>query len=311
MSAPEERRETEAARADEDRRARVLLGILAPLVHRLNNSLAVVRGVHELGSEARGSERELARSELVHLGQVLARLARLARSPAARPELVAVEEILRTHELLLAPLAGSLGVELELCADGAGGVELDGRLEPLLLAACTALLTAGARAPRARLRLVARATPSGLVLSLGSAGSVRSFSDLEALGALARALGGRERLRATGGACVLRLTLAARTGARATGASASARRTGRVLLLHAADVERELVATLLRENGWTVSASAEVPHTGAFEVALVERRLALEDPTLLGRVRMRFALERVELLEPRMRPGEVLALLGA
>jgi len=82
-----------------------------------------------------------------------------------------------------------------------------------------------------------------------------------------------------------------------------------VLLLHGEDAERELVAALLREGGWTVSESADEPRAGAFDLALVERRLALADPALTERLRTRFALPRVGLLEPRMRPGAVLALL--
>jgi hypothetical protein len=189
-------------------------------------------------------------------------------------------------------------------------VELDGRLEPLLLAASLALMAAGGPSRRARLRLCARARPGGLVLSLGSSGAARSPADLEALGALARELGGRQCLRAKRGACAVRLTLAAPTAPLTAEADAPPSRARRVLLLHGLDVERELVATLLREHGWTVSASAVEPHAGTFEVALVERRLALEDPALPARVRARFALARVELLVPRMRPGEVLALLG-
>jgi hypothetical protein len=108
----------------------------------------------------------------------------------------------------------------------------------------------------------------------------------------------------------VRLTLAAPTAPLTAEADAPSSRARRVLLLHGPDVERELIATLLCEHGWTVSASAVEPHAGTFEVALVERRLALEDPALPARVRARFALARVELLVPRMRPGEVLALLG-
>jgi len=310
VSVPEERRETGAARADEERRARILLGILSPLVHRLNNSLAIVQGVHELGQEARAPERELAGRELAVLAQVLARVALLARPPAARRKLALVEDILRTHELLLAPLAGSLGVELELRAQGTGAMEVDARLERLLLSTCTAFLTAGAHAPGARLRLSARTTPSGLVLALGATGAPFSSSDLPELEALARELGGRYRLRATRGASVLCLTLGAKASALAPPTAGNARRARRVLLLHGADVERELVATLLREHGWMVEASDAEPDAGAFELALVERRLALRDPSLPARLRARFALERVELLEPRMRPGDLLALLA-
>jgi len=325
VSAPEERRETESpreepapaehhadARADEERRAQVLLRILAPLVHRLNNSLAVVQGVHELGAGARDPERELARRELAVMAQVLARLASLARTSAPRPRPVALGEILRTHELLLAPLAASLGVALELRAEGegTGAVEVDARLERLLLATSTAFLACGAGAPRARLRLVARATTRGLGLSLGTTGCADSSADLAALRALARELGGRQSVRRSRGAQVVRLTLAAGARAHATPSGVNARCARRVLLLHAADVERELVSALLRENGWNVSASAVEPRAGAFDLALVERRLAQQDPSLPARIQRRFALERVALLEPRMRPGALLALLS-
>src|SRR5262249_35210084 len=118
VSAPGDRHEDghEAAsvRTDEDRRAHTLLRLMAPLVHRLNNSLAVVQGVHESGSQAHESERELADRELAVVGHVLARLAILSRPSAARSQFVELGELFRTHELLLAPLAESLEVELEL-----------------------------------------------------------------------------------------------------------------------------------------------------------------------------------------------------
>jgi len=311
VSAPAERRETGEARADEERRARILLATLSPLVHRLNNSLAVVQGVHELGEQAREPEREMVRRELSLLGQALARVALLARPPAARRDPLLVQDVLRTHELLLAPLAEKLGVELELRADGTAVAEVDARLEQLLLAASTALLTSCPRVPRARLRLLARAESSGLVLVLGATGPARSSPDLTALEALARALGRRARMRATRGACALRVTLGVRAIVQTAPVTASARGARRILLLHAADAERELVSTLLREHGWTVDARADLPQAGTFDLALVERRLALADPSLPARVQARFALARVELLEPRMRPGALLALLGA
>jgi hypothetical protein len=314
VSAPEarggERREAADARAGEDRRGRTLRLLMAPLVHRLNNCLAVVQGVHELGTQARESERELARAELAVLGQVLARLALLARPAAERR--VQVDALVRSHELLLAPLAESRGVELELRAQGIAGVEVDGRLEGLLLDACTALAAGAAGgAPPESLRLLARSSPRGLVLALGVAGSVRFSGELAAVRDLARELGWRQRERGKGGACVLRLILCGAYAARTAVGARDERRQRRVLLLHGADAERELVSTLLCENGWSVSASAEEPQSGSFDVALVERRLALADPSLPARVRARFALERVELLEPRMRPGALLALLGA
>ncbi len=314
VSAAEERAEERARAAHhlaaEDRRAHALLRLLPPLVHRLNNALAVVHGVHELGAEVGGSERELARRGLAHLGQVLARLALFSRPPAARPELVEVEALFRTHELLLAPLAESLRVEFLLRAEGTGAQPVEGRLEGVLLAACAALLARDDPTPRRRLCLSARTTPRELVLALGSTGSRGFAESVAALQSLARELGWRQRVRSGAGASVLCLGLPATSGARASVAAACAPSARRVLLLHGADVERELVCTLLRENGWSVSASAEEPHTGAFDLALVERRLALADPSLPARVRARFALERVELLEPRMRPGAVLALLG-
>lgn len=303
VSAPEQRH---AADADEERRAHTLLRLLSPLVHRLNNSLAVVQGVHELGPQAREAERDLARAELAVLGQVLARLALLARPRAARAQRVELREVFRTHELLLAPLAAGLGVQLVLRAEGVDTLEVDGSLEPLLLSACSALL---AEEPPDRLRLLARASRRGLVLALGTTGPARPRAELAALRALARELGWRERVRVSHGASVLRLTMPVPVGAPATVAPGGGGRARRVLLLHGADAERELVSTLLRENGWNVLVCAVEPRAGAFDLALVERRLALEDPGLPARLRARFALQRVELVEPRMRPGVLLAML--
>lgn len=307
MSAAGERAGAANDRADEDRRAQALLRLLPPLVHRLNNALAVVQGVHELGAHAGESERDLARRGLAHIGQVLARLALFSRPTVARSELVPVEALFRAQVLLLAPLAESLGVEFAVRAGGAETLQADRRLEGRLLAACAALLSTGEPAPRRRLRLSARATPRELVLALGTTDSVRFAESMTDLQSLARELGWRQRVRSRAGASVLCLGLPT-TSAAALRASAPCAR--RVLLLHGADAERELVSALLREHGWIVSESADEPLTGAFDLALVERRLALADPSLTKRVRARFALERVELLEPRMRPGAVLALLG-
>lgn len=291
----------------EEQRARALLRLLPPLVHRLNNALAVVQGVHELGADARESERELVRRGLAQLVQVLASLALLARP--ARAQLVRLDALFRAHELLLAPLAESLRVELALRANGLGALEVHGHLEGLLLASCAALLWNGAPAPRRRLRLAAHATPRGLVLTLGTTGSCGA-EHVTGLRDLARELGWRERVRSRAGAFVLRLGLPGAGVVVASPPRASASSARRVLLLHGADGERELVSALLREHGWTVSESAEEPRTGVFDLALVERRLAHADPALAERLRARFALRRVALLEPRMRPGALLALLG-
>jgi len=145
---------------------------------------------------------------------------------------------------------------------------------------------------------------------LAATGSPHADDELAGLRDLAVECGWRVRLRNPPGSAVLRLSIPAPNAAEAVPATAPARGARRVLLLHRSDVERELVATVLRENGWKVEAAEREPGAGTFDLVLVERRLALEDPSLPGRARLRFAPARVELLEPRMRPGDLLALIS-
>lgn len=294
---------------EEELRARALLRIVPALVHRLNNSLAVVQGVQELGPSALEAERELARVELANLGQALARLATLARAPAPRAQALDVADLLGCVGVLVRPLAASAAVALELRADGTASVRLDGRLEALLVAACAELLDAGAR----NLRLCARAAHEEVRLTLTAAGIRRASPALSALQAHARELEWDCAWHASAAGTSLRLTLPA-SGATCPVHAPRVRAGRRVLLLHGADLERELAATLLEEHGYVVVESAEEPRAGvpgrAFDLALVEQRLALADPALPARLCARFALERVALLEPRMRPGALLALLS-
>jgi hypothetical protein len=298
-----------SAPSEEDLRARALLVLVPALVHRLNNALAVALGVHDLGPRAPGAERELAHAELSGMSQILARLADLARPPARPAGPQEVESWLRAVALLVRPLAASLGYALDLRVEPAH-VIVDGRLAGLVVALCCAHLAADDVRPRRRLRLSARPARGGVRLALHATGSTRPSSAIRALEAHARDHGLRFGVHATAGAFGLALVLPALGSAGLVAERAPPGRARRVLLLHHEGQERELVATVLAESGCAVSESAREPREGGnFDLVLVQRRLALEDPSLSARLRARADLGRVVLLEPRLGPGALLALL--
>ncbi|NOT29960.1 MAG: hypothetical protein HOP15_05875, partial [Planctomycetes bacterium] len=98
-----------------DLRARALRLLVPALVHRLNNALSVVQWVHALGPEASPDERARADEALLRLRDTLERLARFASAPSPLAQPVDSAALFRTLALLLAPLASSRQVELELC----------------------------------------------------------------------------------------------------------------------------------------------------------------------------------------------------
>jgi hypothetical protein len=293
----------------ESLRAGALQRLLPPLVHRLNNSLAVLQGVHELGAEAGAAERELVRVHLAHIGRALARVALFARDPTDRVRRLTLDELGALLELLLAPLAASSGVTFELALDATGTLEVDGSFEGLLVAAVCELIGArdDAAGQRARVRIGARPARDALGLVLGSSVAPAHGPALDALADLARARDWPAALRRRARAVALRLHVPA--AELAPRAARHARTGARVLLLCRAGEERELVEMLLREHGFAVVAADEPPAHGVFDVALVERRRTDADPGLAGRLATRYSLARVVPLAPSPRPDELLRAL--
>ncbi|MEQ1893212.1 MAG: hypothetical protein ABL998_11755, partial [Planctomycetota bacterium] len=152
-------------------RARALERLLPPLVHRLNNAVAVFQGVFELGASASGRDRENARKELAVLGASLARLSLLARPPSTRLQVLALDPIGQTCTLLLRPLAQTLRVDFLVRARSGLSARADARLESLLFVAAFELiqeLAARAAEPRRlRLSIEARQGQAALVLTAG------------------------------------------------------------------------------------------------------------------------------------------------
>jgi hypothetical protein len=300
----------EADDSSEIQRARTLLRILPAQVHRLRNALAVVQGACELA--AHGQARTHAQARLALLNETLERLALLARVPAVRAEPLELQALFRGLELLLRPLERN-GMRLELLCDGAAITRADGRLELHLLDLCTAL--AGAAAPGAtpgeprRLRLRARATPAGIALALVVRGGAVARGSFEPLAQYARACAWPCVVRASARAGAARILLPALPGTPLP-APRPAHTAQPILLLHRMQAEREILAAVLAERGHVVVARAHAPEAGVFALALVERRMAEEDPELLRRLRARPGLARVELLDERLGPDALLALVS-
>ena len=268
--------------------------LVPPLVHRANNALAVVQGVLELGERAGARERELGQRELHALGALLARLAALAREPSTFEG----SGDLRALELLLLPLADSLGVRLEL-RDLATGlcVPMDARLETLwLVLAAERVLLLGERpvsAPRrVRIRLAQGAGRARLTLSADEPlpgfglDPSRGATTLEELRRLAGERGWRLGVRAGKQAWSARLELPLGTemGQLPAAGPASVRR-ARVFLLQAEGELRELSATVLREHGLEVVEGGAWPVSGEFELVLIDGELARGEPELLAHLR--------------------------
>jgi hypothetical protein len=268
-------------------RASALQRLLPPLVHRLNNSLAVLQGVHELGPRADRAELELARVHLAQLGLVLARVGLFAREPSGLARRLVLGEVAAAVTLLLAPLAESRGVALELELDATGTLEVDGHFEGLLVtAACELITRRGAEAgPVPRVRISGRPAGRVLLFALGSSAAPGHSLALQALAEHARTRGWRTSLRGAARAVVLRLAVPA--AALAPAPAKHARSGARVLLLCRPGEERELVERLLREHGFGVVAADEPPAGGVFDLARVVCRRTDADPELAARLAAR------------------------
>lgn len=302
--------------SDEDRqpgaetaaRARALLALMPALVHRLNNALLLVQGAVELGARVSARDRAQAKTELEVLAQALAALGELTHAWVPGAELVDVERVLAQCAVLLEPLAERRKLALEICSAPGLVVRAEASLVWLCLSALLERFSAEERPGRLVLAASARGPHAHLAFALSSARPGAPGPAEELLAGQVQALGGTLLLRARGRALVLRVTLP-RASPTSEPQRAPRTRPRRVLLLAASGVEREFASLLLGEHGFRVHETPAEPYKGVFDLALVEERLALHDPGLCPRLRVRFALERVELLEPRARPEELLARL--
>lgn len=293
-------------------RARALERLLPPLVHRLNNAVAVFQGVFELGASASGRDRENARKELAVLGASLARLSLLARPPSTRLQVLALDPIGQTCTLLLRPLAQTLRVDFLVRARSGLSARADARLESLLFVAAFELIQElAARAARAaeprrlRLSIEARQGQAALVLTaVGPTGLPRSAAALEAL-ARERGLAFRQRSSASGTSLRVLLPLLFDRVVLPERPRAERRR---VLLIQEDGQDRELAATLLREQGCEVDERARAPGAGTFELVLLDERVLASDPQASARL-AGVSYRRLERIQPPLRPAQLLEFL--
>ena len=288
-------------------RGSALLQLLPALVHRLNNALLVIQGVQELGTLASASELTRARAEVVELARALALLATFARGSLAAVETLG--GLFPAVEGLVRPLATSRQCTFESCREGDAELRAGFDLQGLLTLACVGELDFCAGGV---FRLSARPSARGALLAWMRSGGGALAAGSRALLEAGRVRGWRHGSHATRAAVGAFMIVP--LGARALPVEApvpvEARR--RVLVVCRAPFERELVSAVLEEHCCSVLAHAseppEVPAAG-FDFVLVGAELVREDPTLLARLRRRFERARLELLQPRLPPAAVLALV--
>jgi len=292
-------------------RARAIERLLPPLVHRLNNAVAVFQGVFELGARASARDREIAHRELAVLSSTLARLSLLARAPSTRPQVVALEQLTHSCTLLLRPLAQTLKVELEVQAQASLSTRCDAGLESLVLVTCHEFLVAlhgqPLEARHLRLALSAVGDEARLVLvARGPLGMARAGSVLLDY-ARAHGLACAQRVSARG--VGLRLTLPLLFERELVpGRARAAQR--RVLLLQEPGQDRELAATLLREQGCDVREARAVPPEGNFELVLLDEDLLAHAPETLAQLGAHVRYARLARIRPPLRPAELIGLVA-
>jgi len=272
--------------------------LLPPLVHRLNNALAVLGGVLELGPGARDEERRIARQSLLEATGILERLGRLSRA-SPQPQELDLEPTLVSIGTLCLPLARERGVRLEVRPPGSClPARAGGDLESWVVAQLVQLLCAANRPTR--VRVSARCGGGRALVALAwslaqePSGEERSPGDEEP--ALAPPALVARRLRRRGAVSVLMLTLAA--DRRLEVASSPGERSARVLLLQEQDDPGQEVVTLLREQGHTVTRAGALPGSGTYDLVLVDEGLGRGDPDFLALLRA----------EPRLRAARFVCL---
>lgn len=290
-------------------RARALERLLPALVHRLNNALAVFQGVFELGGGASEHDRENARKELAVLGASLARLSLLARTPSTRQQVLALDQIAQTGTLLLGPLTQTLQVDFLVRARSGLSARADARLESLFFVAAFELIEELAARPveprRLRFSIEARGGHAALVLTAGGpVGLPRAATGLAAL-ARERGLSFRQRSSARGTSLRVLLPLLFE---RAEVNPRPRLERWRVLLVQEDGQDRELAATLLREQGCEVDERSRVPRAGQFELVLLDERVLALDPEAAARLGG-IVYRRLEHIRPPLRPAQLLEFL--
>jgi len=293
-------------------RAQAIERLLPPLVHRLNNAVAVFQGAFELGSRASPRDHENARRELAVLSASLERLSLLARAPSTRPQVVELDRIGQSCTLLLQPLAKSWKVEFEVHVQAGLATRCDAGLESLVLLTCYEFLVALQAQPverrLLRLTLAASAQEGRLMLAaLGPVGLPDGATSLRAYGE-AHGLVGAQHATARGTAVRLVLPILFEH-VLAPARPRAARK--RVLLLQEPGQDRELAATLLREQGCEVREAGAVPRVGLYELVLLDEGLLTVHPGVLECLETQVRYGQLVRIRPPLRPIELLELLAS
>ena len=303
-----------------DARLAVLERLLPAVVHRLNNSLAVIRGTSEIGHEADAEQREAARDCCNDAGRLLTRLGAFAKRAEPDQASFDLREIIDECVTLLRPLAEACRVELEHFAPSAVAVVRGDRLRLSQLLVCLVgeRLIDLERRPddsslaRRHLRLSLRRGRHGWVVGVVYRTEPGSWRELESSPLLAEAVEQAEThhaqlsLRTLRGATALRMVLPAlqpEDPGQLTLVPARSR-AKRVLLFYDDAGHGSVIRQVLESRGYDVLAvggegpwPAQLPF-GSRDVVLYDADLELRAPGL------------VEAIEARLGSGATAILLG-
>jgi CheY-like chemotaxis protein len=307
----------------------VLPRLIPPLVHRLNNSLAVLRGVCDLSEGQRGRradapELELARRETRRAGDLLRHLSAFAKEHEPTSALFDLRALVQGSVALLAPLAEESGVQLDASEEGESVIVRSdpARLEQLVIAiVARALVGARGRAGHghARIGLERRTECAELDLSWSGLGEGDPGRDAELVGELAALVGadgGRVRSghNDEGQRIRIQLPLARRDELPPLTRASEPIPAARILLVEDDVVLCELVETVLREAGYRVrsaggAAAGAVLAAKGFDLVLLDLDLARGDQALVDELERVAPATRVALFggAPGPTPGEHLA----
>jgi CheY-like chemotaxis protein len=288
----------------EAERRRALARLVPPLVHRLNNSLAIVGGTKEMRLEG---EADLSRNELARMRGILRHLSLLAKSHTPDRSELDLAQLVAAVELLLVPFAESVHVELDV-VDASGracGTVDPYRLEQLVLVLLFRLIvaaapTADSARPAPRVRFGVRASGERVVLLMAGPRAEDAFGAacLAEVAAFARETGLGAFLRELGKASAFRLVLpriASPESERDEVVVPEPRRSEPAppLLLVERDPRlRELIVSVLAEAGYVVETLEEpaeldeLPRTDS-GLVLLDAEVEHERPGLVTALRER------------------------
>ena len=312
--------------------AQLLARLIPPLVHRLNNLLAVVSGTCDIwvrDGQAPPPERfgrqvdamRTAVDEVLRLVRGLSSAAKV--SPEAEGEADAEALLARVADLIQ-PFAAEQGVELALGIRGGSAVvstDLRNLVRSLLLLLAALIALPAEERPR-RLRLSVTVAAGRSAWTVVTRHPLPPDANalagpLAALEAFVRGAGARWRRRRLGLASAWRLVLPAQSHPQAS--HTTFERRGRVLLVEPDPLLGELVATVLEESGLGVEVrsglATALDEAPGFDLLLVDAGAAA-DPAhreRLARVEVRVLVLGSEPPPPRaslakpFRPDDLLA----